>query len=200
MSNEVSYTDVTDSEFVDARELASDGYSAPYLYRTLTLVSTSAAGRQVVVTVTNPYDLDRIENVDEPVEVGDFVKIRENAAAGSYVVESIVDSETFTVVESIPNSVDGYADMYHPSGASRVGFDPRNTSSITSNNLQDALEELDAAVADGYVNVAAECVGQVFFSVDGLTFQPALPITSSQGWLVNDQGLLIVGTCEDGYC
>ena len=35
-----------------------------------------------------------------------------------------------------------------------------------------------------------EC--QVLYSVDGSTFQPALPVTSVQGWLVNNQGCLIV--------
>lgn len=41
-------------------------------------------------------------------------------------------------------------------------------------------------------SIPATQVGQVLFSVDGSTFQPALPITSVQGWLVNNQGCLIV--------
>jgi hypothetical protein len=196
MSNRVSRTDVDDQEFVDAVELASDGYTTSY--RTVGLVSTTAATR--IVVISSPTDLDVLDNIDEPLQVGDIVNIYGNAAVGWYTVEEIIDLVTFRVIEVILDSAGGSADFYHPAGATRVGFDPRNTSSTSATNVQQAIEDLDTAISDGYVNVAAECVGQVFFSVDGSTFQPALPITSSQGWLVNDQGILIVGTCDDGYC
>jgi hypothetical protein len=42
------------------------------------------------------------------------------------------------------------------------------------------------------VAVAAERVGQVLYSVDGATFEARTPITTRQGWLVNNQGLLLV--------
>ena len=35
-------------------------------------------------------------------------------------------------------------------------------------------------------------VGQILFSVDGLSFTPETPVTSQQGWLVNEEGILIV--------
>jgi hypothetical protein len=44
----------------------------------------------------------------------------------------------------------------------------------------------------GGVPIAAQTVGQVLFSINGSTFTPSLPITSNQGWLVNDQGILVV--------
>lgn len=197
MSNRISRTDVVDTEFVDAIELASDGYTNPY--RVVAIVSTTSGTRDVVIST--PTILDRLDNIDEPVQVGDIFEIETGVAAGRYTVEEIVDPDnTFRVLESIADSVDGYGNLYHPAGATKVGFDPSNTNNITATNVQEALEELDASLQDGYVDVAAQCVGQVFFSVDGQTFQPALPITSSQGWLVNNQGLLIVGTCDDGYC
>lgn len=197
MSNRISRVDVDDTEFVDAIELASDGYSNAY--RVVALVSTTAATRNVVIST--PTVLDRLDNIDEPVQAGDIFEIETGLAAGRYIVEEIVDSDnTFRVVEAIADSVDGYGNLYHPAGATKVGFDPSNTNNITATNVQQAIEELDAAIQDGYVDVAAQCVGQVFFSIDGQTFEPALPITSSQGWLVNDQGILIVGTCDDGYC
>jgi len=196
MTNRVSKTDVDDREFVDAEELASDGYTNSY--RTVALVSTTAATRNVVIDSSGPIDV--LSNVDEPLQESDIVEVQGNAAAGRYTVELIIDDVTFRVFESIPDSTGGTANLYHPAGATKVGFDPSNTNSTDATNVQDAIEDLDAAIADGYVNVAAECVGQVFFSVDGQTFEPALPITSSQGWLVNDQGILLVGTCEDGYC
>lgn len=197
MSTGISKTDLKDSEFVDAIELASDGYTNSY--RSVGIVSTTSANRYVIIST--PTIIDRLDNVDEPVQVGDIFEIETGVASGIYTIESIIDpDDTFSVVESIADSVDGYGNLYHPSGATKVGFDPRNTNNIISTNIQQAIEELDAAIQDGYVDVAAQCVGQVFFSIDGQTFEPALPITSSQGWLVNDQGILIVGTCDDGYC
>ena len=35
-------------------------------------------------------------------------------------------------------------------------------------------------------------VGQVLFSVSGSTFTVELPVTSAEGWLVNNEGILIV--------
>lgn len=35
-------------------------------------------------------------------------------------------------------------------------------------------------------------VGQVLSSCDGLTFAPELPVTNDFGWMVNDEGILIV--------
>jgi hypothetical protein len=187
----ISRTDVDDAEFVDAVELASDGYTNPY--RTVNLVSTTNATGYVVIST--PTVLDRLDNVDEPVQVGDVFEILLGAAAGLYTVQDIIDPDnTFSVLGSIPNSVGGSGNLYHPSGAYSVGFDPRNTNNVFSTNVQEAIEDLDAAIGDGYVDVEATCVGQVFFSVDGQTFQRALPVTSNQGWLVNDQGILLVNT------
>lgn len=38
----------------------------------------------------------------------------------------------------------------------------------------------------------ATAVGQVLFSVDGSTFTVQQPLTSQQGWLVNNDGILLV--------
>ena len=38
----------------------------------------------------------------------------------------------------------------------------------------------------------AELVGQVLYSVDGESFEPRLPVTSREGWLVNNSGVLLV--------
>jgi hypothetical protein len=35
-------------------------------------------------------------------------------------------------------------------------------------------------------------VGQILMSIDGYTFQRVLPVTTDEGWLVNDQGYLLV--------
>lgn len=41
----------------------------------------------------------------------------------------------------------------------------------------------------------ANDIGQVLLSVDGATFEVRLPITSEAGWLVNDDGHLLVVGC-----
>lgn len=38
----------------------------------------------------------------------------------------------------------------------------------------------------------ASRIGQVLYSENGSTFTAELPITSPQGWLVNDEGLLVI--------
>jgi hypothetical protein len=35
-------------------------------------------------------------------------------------------------------------------------------------------------------------IGQILMAIDGTRFIPAMPVTSIQGWLVNDEGILIV--------
>jgi hypothetical protein len=191
MSDTIRKSDVYDSEFVDAVELASDGYTASSTpYRTVTLVSTTAATKRVVITSAGV--LDRLDNVDEPLQVGDIVVIAGNAAAGTYTCASIVDATTFTVVEAIANSAGGTADFYHPAGALKVGIDNTNISFTTSDNVQGALED----VASGVVLPTPAQEGNVLFafiqSVNPLQFRVAQPVTSNAGWLVNDQGILLV--------
>ena len=190
--NRISKEDVRDDDFVDAIELASDGYSNSY--RTVSLVSTTAANRNVVIDT--PTVFDRLDNVDEPLQVGDIVRITAGAAFGTYTVELIVDpADTFRVFESIPDSVGNSADLYHPPGATHIGVDVTNIVNSDGENLQEVLEDLDAAI-DGY-NPIPDNIGQVLFSIDGATFEVAQPVTSNQGWLVNDQGILIVNPKDD---
>ena len=117
--NRILPVDVSDSEFVDAIELASDGY---YIYRTVSLVSTTTSTKEVVIST--PTIVDRLNNVDEPLQIGDKVYIFNNAADGYYTVAAIIDpASTFSVVESIVDSVGGDAYFMHPAGALKVGVD-----------------------------------------------------------------------------
>lgn len=137
--NKIRTEDVLDEDFVDARELASDGYD---IYRSVNLVSTTLATKTVVIISSSPAD-DLVFS-DFPLQVGDFVDIFNNAAAGRYTVNTVVDSTSFTVVESIVDSIDGYANLIYPAGASKVGFDSTGVSFTNSDNLQDALVDIDA--------------------------------------------------------
>jgi len=187
--NRISKEDVRDQDFVDAEELASDGYSTSY--RTVNLISTTAANGNVVIDVPNSYD--GLDNVDASLQIGDIVQIISGAAEGRYLVEDIIDPvNTFKVVEPIPDSIGGTASFYHPAGATKIGVDTSNLSNSDGYNLQEVLEDLDAATGN-----APDCIGQVLFSVDGETFEVVQPVTSNQGWLVNDQGILIVNPQED---
>lgn len=40
--------------------------------------------------------------------------------------------------------------------------------------------------------LSASGIGQVLFSCDGLSFASELPITTQNGWLVNNSGILLV--------
>lgn len=193
MSNNISKTDVRDEEFVDTIELASDGY---YIYRTGLLTSTTNSTKVVLINQQNSLDI--LLNIDEPLQVNDRVLIQGSSSAdGYFIVDAIIDNVSFSVKETISDSVGGTIYYMHPAGAFKIGFDSSNTINTKANNVQQAIEDLDAAIPkDGYVDVAAQCVGQVLYSINGVNFIAALPITSNQGWLVNDQGILIVGASD----
>ena len=44
----------------------------------------------------------------------------------------------------------------------------------------------------GSTTIPATQIGQVFYSLDGLTLTPQLPITGDGGWLTSEDGILIV--------
>jgi hypothetical protein len=187
MSNNISDSDLRDDDILGSEELLSNGSSQPY--RVVDLFSTTSANRNVVIAT--PTILDRLNNVDGSLQVGDIVRIPSGPAAGTYTIELIVDpTSTFRVFESIPSSTGGIANLYHPPGASKIGIDTTNLLHSSGQTIQEVIEDLDAAI-DGY-SPAPSNVGQVLFSIDGITFEAVQPITSNQGWLVNEQGILII--------
>ena len=182
-SNGIAKEDVKDTDFVDAEELASDGY---FVYRTVSLVSTTSLSRTVTISVSNIFD--RLDNVDAPLQVGDRIEIYGNAAAGFYTVESIPTATSFVVIQSIADSTLGSADFIHPAGALKVGFDSTQVTFTDKSTVQEALEDLD-----GYIGLRSpNDVGQLLFAIAADKFSVAMPVTSNQGWLVNDQGILLV--------
>jgi hypothetical protein len=92
---------------------------------------------------------------DDPVESGDtFVLSGSTAADGSYTVDTVVDDDTFTVVEAIADSTGGTAAFRHPPGASRIGIDPSNITSSSATNAQQVFEDLDGAIVGGGITEA----------------------------------------------
>jgi hypothetical protein len=67
---------------------------------------------------------------------------------------------------------------------------------VPDDDIPEASDSKDlAAHLNGISNRAVPLptqVGQVLFSTNGLTFTAELPITSDHGWLVNNDGILIV--------
>lgn len=145
--NRIISPDILDTEIFDAQELSSDGYSS---YLTLPLVSISSG----IFTVDPTGVLSGGITIDPefPVESGDRVYV-EGATPGSvdgyYTIFEILSDTTFDIEESVVNSTGGNISFFHPSGASRIGVNTDNFIQISSSNVQDALEELDAAVAAG---------------------------------------------------
>jgi len=42
------------------------------------------------------------------------------------------------------------------------------------------------------IKYTAAAIGQILISIDGVTFEPRTPLTTDEGWLVNNQGTLLV--------
>jgi hypothetical protein len=144
----VSRQDILDQSIVDAVELASDGTTSIFLGADL--VSTTSATRTVVLVTGAPYLING--DTDEIVEAGDRVTLSGTsggAADGTYTVESVTDDDTLIVVEAIADSTGGTLSAFHPVGASKVGFDPTGLTNTTATNVQEALEDIDAAVSSG---------------------------------------------------
>lgn len=133
--------DVNDQDFVDAYELASDGYE---VYLTTTLVSTTFGTKTVVINL--PFDgIGILYSLDHPAQQGDIVRLvgtSGTAADGYFTVDTVVDDVTFTVVETIASSTGGTIYFMYPSGASRVGFDPTGLTITTSHTVQGAISDI----------------------------------------------------------
>lgn len=163
----------------------SDG-SSTYLFRTDSIGTVTSGSKQVTV----PGGV--LLAPDDGIQSGDIAVITGNAAAGTYTVDVVIDQETFSVVESIPNASGGSVDFIFAPGASRVGVDTSGFASSSASTLGELLQDLDTAASSG--GVPPTIIGQVPFSLDGVTFTPQLPLTAPDGWLISNQGLhLVVG-------
>jgi hypothetical protein len=134
----IERADLADLDFVDAVELAATG-SRAVAYRNLSIVSITAATREVVVNPTEFLLIDR----DNPVQAGDlFTLTGASASNGDYTIQSIIDDQTFVVVETVPSDgTGGSGTFYYPPGASKVGIGRISTLDATTETVQEALEQ-----------------------------------------------------------
>jgi len=128
--------DLADLDIVDALELGSDGYYI-FLSAIGQITSTTSSTKTVVI---NGFLLN---DRDNPVEAGDRVRLLNTSGAdGYYIINSIINTTSFTVVENISDSTGGDGYFMYNAGALRVGFDPTGLSITTSKNLQGALKDV----------------------------------------------------------
>jgi len=136
--------DIIDAEIVDADELISD--ATLVYFATITIVSTTTGTNIIVVsgfTFNNP---------DVQVEAGDLIQITGSAAAGTYTINSIINSTTIDVVESIVTSTGGTADLLYDSGSLRVGFNPAGLTAVSATDVQNAIQQLATSIGSTTLN------------------------------------------------
>lgn len=144
-------SDIVDTEVVDQIELGSDG--TVNLFTGVVVVSTTSGTKRVVVSGVNLIN----GAVDERLEANDKVTLAGTSGGlgdGTFTVASIVDDTTFVVVEAIGTSTGGTATAKYPPGAKKVGLDPTGFAYTIKTNVQDALKDIDAAIAVGGITEA----------------------------------------------
>lgn len=181
----LSASDIRDEELVDQAELRANG-SASSAYRSgVTVSSTTAATKRVVVTGYDPEGL-AVGSRDTPAEVGDLLVLSgtTGGADGTYTIAAVFSGEV-QVAEDVPDSTGGTAEFRNPPGASKVGIDTAAHPNSSAETLQEFVDEVATSLA-------APGVGAVLYSKDGVTMAPAIPIVARGGWLKNSQGRLLV--------
>lgn len=151
MPSGIRRSDIVDTEVVDQVELGSDG--TVDLFTGVTVVSTTSGTKRVVVSGVNLIN----GAVDERLEANDKVTLAGTSGGlgdGTFTVASIVDDTTFEVVEAIGTSTGGTATAKYPPGAKKVGLDPTGLTQTTSTNVQDAIKDIDGAIAGGGITEA----------------------------------------------
>ena len=148
MSNRLAKEDISDLDIVDANELASDGFD-PFL--TLPLVSISAGG--VFTLDVSSLVIGIIHEPGGTVELGDKLYLEGASpidADGYYTIDSILSDSTLTVEEATVEATGGNLFFIYPSGARKIGINTDGFSHTDADNVQDAIDDLDSAITDGY--------------------------------------------------
>lgn len=150
MGGGITKEDLDDIDIVDAEELGSDGNAI--IFSGKAIVSTDSGTKNVALSpgVDLKRSPERLQQNDKVVISGTI-----GGADGNYTVDQVIDNLTFRVNESIASSSGGVCTTKHPEGASKVGFNSTGLSQTTASNVQEAIEDLDAAIAGGGLTEAA---------------------------------------------
>jgi len=139
---------LNDEELIGTEELAADGTDV--IFTGATVVSTTASSKLVVLS---GVDLFR---APQELEENDRVTLAGTSGAdGDYTVDEVIDLTSFTVKESIADSTGGTCTAAFRTGAKATGFDPVGLTNISASNVQEALEEVDAAISAGGITADA---------------------------------------------
>jgi len=152
--NQIRKADLEDLDFLDAEEIQSDG---TFVYLTTTVVSTTSGTKVVVVNLPSDGE-GLITGADHPVQSGDIVILTGTSGSlgnGKFTVDTVIDDTSFSVLETIGTSTGGSINFYYKAGALSVGLDPTGMIHVVSNNVQDAIFELDSAVGTGSSGITA---------------------------------------------
>lgn len=149
MSNQISKEDILDSDFFDAYELKSDGYSENSTYLSnVQIISTINATKIININLA-PDGGGILYSKDHPVEKNDIVYLQGTSGAdGYYTVNSIISDTSFYINENINDSTGGFITFKYPSGASRIGFNSSGLVNTTASNVQDAIKDIDFSISD----------------------------------------------------
>jgi hypothetical protein len=126
-----------DDRFVSHDELGA-GFKTTYTYPAvfpLGINSTASTTRNVYAPAAR--------FITWSIEPGDIIVVTGNAAAGTYVVESVTDQQNLIVVSAITDSTGGNIEIFHPTASTRIGVDSSSLDWSSGDNLQKVLEDLD---------------------------------------------------------
>jgi hypothetical protein len=134
---------LNDEELVGTEELLADGTDT--IFTGATVVSTTTGTKVIVLSGVDLFrEPEQLEEFDTVTLTGTSPDVD-----GDYTVDEVLSLVSFSVKEAIGSSTGGTCTAKYPSGARKVGFDPTGLTSITATNVQDAIEEVDAALSGG---------------------------------------------------
>lgn len=142
----------TDRRFVSHDELLASYKNTPIVPSVfpIALNSTASVTKNVYAPAAKwgTWEIDK----DDIIEI-----TGSTGADGVYTVDTVSDSQNFTVVEAIADSTGGNLSVYHPAASKRIGIDPANLSWTTATDLQQVMDDLDGALGsqDEKVKVSA---------------------------------------------
>jgi hypothetical protein len=150
VTGKIRKEDIEDLDVLDRDELVSFGST---IYKSGVSVTSTTTGTNRVVISSFNLLLQR----ETPVEVGDKATLTGTsggAGDGTFTIAAIIDANTFDVTETIGTSTGGSAAFKHPSGSSRVGFDPTGLTQTSATDVQQAIKDHDSAI--GSVNIGTD--------------------------------------------
>jgi hypothetical protein len=151
----ISKADVSDLDFLDSYELSSDGTA---VYLTTSAVSTTSGTKTIVVNTPSDGE-GLLTSRDHPVQSGDYVWISGSSGGlgdGHYTVNTVVDDNTVTVLETIATSTGGTAQFIYPAGALHIGFNPTGQTVTSATTVEQALIDIANSIGTGSSGLTEE--------------------------------------------